>query len=237
MNEQKHELMNTSLDHVEFIRMWDTIQGEGPYAGMPAIFIRLAGCNLQCPLCDTDYTNNVKTLPVWEVVDRLCERWKPCYRNLVVITGGEPFRQPFVLYELISLLLMRGYRVQVETNGIVASGAKSEMPIVQWENMISRGLTIVCSPKASVVTLPSQLICCWKYVVRAGEIDDSGLPTRVLGRKDRPARPTNNNQIYIQPADEYDVDLNHQNTLAALKSCQMFNFRFSLQIHKYIGVE
>ena len=34
----------------------ETIQGEGPYAGCPAAFIRLAGCNLQCPRCDTEYT-------------------------------------------------------------------------------------------------------------------------------------------------------------------------------------
>ena len=36
--------------------IFPTIQGEGPFVGQPAIFIRLAGCNLQCPACDTDYT-------------------------------------------------------------------------------------------------------------------------------------------------------------------------------------
>ena len=34
-----------------------TIQGEGPFAGSPAVFVRLAGCNLQCPMCDTEYTS------------------------------------------------------------------------------------------------------------------------------------------------------------------------------------
>src|SRR3954467_9071958 len=34
-----------------------TLQGEGPYSGCPAVFMRLAGCNLQCPGCDTDYTS------------------------------------------------------------------------------------------------------------------------------------------------------------------------------------
>ena len=43
-----------------------TIQGEGPFAGRPAIFIRLAGCNLQCPGCDTEYTKR-QTMTVDEI--------------------------------------------------------------------------------------------------------------------------------------------------------------------------
>ena len=59
MNQQapeKQQLRGDGLLAVHSI--FYTIQGEGPFAGETAVFVRLAGCNLQCPLCDTDYTSD-----------------------------------------------------------------------------------------------------------------------------------------------------------------------------------
>jgi len=52
MNNQRREKMDSDPGGwLEIVSVWDTIQGEGPFAGSPAVFVRLAGCNLQCPFC------------------------------------------------------------------------------------------------------------------------------------------------------------------------------------------
>ena len=127
-----------------------TIQGEGPFAGQPAIFIRLAGCNLQCPLCDTDYTSQALRMQpdaVYRAVDEEINDYiatsgkvRNIKCDLVVITGGEPFRQN--LSGLVTLLLGKGLRVQIETNGTLYQ----ELPY--WHDH----LTIVCSPKTGMVS-------------------------------------------------------------------------------------
>jgi len=73
------------------VKVWSTIQGEGPFTGTPAVFVRLAGCNLQCPLCDTNYTTNRKLRSAEEVADLVQSEHSKT--SLVVLTGGEPFRQ------------------------------------------------------------------------------------------------------------------------------------------------
>ena len=69
--------------------IFPTIQGEGPFVGQPAIFIRLAGCNLQCPLCDTEYTEGRIRLSVPVIFDAVQEHIR-LFAPLIVITGGEP---------------------------------------------------------------------------------------------------------------------------------------------------
>src|SRR4051812_26652612 len=98
---------------VDIVDIFLTIQGEGPEHGKAAVFIRTAGCNLDCPLCDTDYTTNRKVVLIDDIVAKVKELRNKC---LVVITGGEPFRQNTTQY-LCEKLLLKGYQVQIETNG------------------------------------------------------------------------------------------------------------------------
>ena len=97
-----------SLDVVE---VFPTIQGEGPFAGRPATFIRLAGCHLKCSFCDTDFTSNRALVTVFELGARV-EKHR---HGLVVLTGGEPMRQNIV--PLCEALVAGGYTVQIETAG------------------------------------------------------------------------------------------------------------------------
>ncbi|HEU4438346.1 MAG TPA: 7-carboxy-7-deazaguanine synthase QueE, partial [Methylomirabilota bacterium] len=92
-----------------------SIQGEGPTAGLPAVFVRLQGCSVGCRWCDTKYSWDLAggreaTLPglLAEVEGFACRR--------VVITGGEPLESP-LFTPLASALAERGYVVEVETSG------------------------------------------------------------------------------------------------------------------------
>jgi 7-carboxy-7-deazaguanine synthase len=90
-----------------------SIQGESTWAGLPCLFIRLAGCNLRCTYCDARYA--------WEESVAMTQTdilaWVGRYPGLPVeITGGEPLQQPGV-YPLIRALIVENRQVLLETNG------------------------------------------------------------------------------------------------------------------------
>lgn len=211
--------------------IWPTIQGEGPFAGAPAVFVRLAGCNLRCPLCDTDYTSKRVTLPIETITERalsLVPARIMAERPLIVITGGEPFRQPIA--KLCRMLWVNGFNVQIETNGTMVCDDFKEVVATS---------TIVCSPKTRMVHASlGAKVSAWKYVLEHGRVDNQdGLPLSVLGNFIRVARPTNSGIVYVQPLDEKDDEKNRKNLEATVCSAQQFGYRICLQLHKLLGME
>ncbi len=102
--------------------IFKSIQGEGTRAGLPCIFVRLAGCNLRCTWCDTTYAfhggQKMSVDDILERVEALNRRpdGLPTGVPLVELTGGEPLLQ----HEINSLaqhLLAAGYTVMIETSG------------------------------------------------------------------------------------------------------------------------
>ena len=90
-----------------------SIQGESSYSGRPCVFIRLAGCNLRCSYCDTQYAYDAgEEMYIADVLDKISGY--NC--RLVEITGGEPLLQEETP-ELIRHLLNNDYKVLLETNG------------------------------------------------------------------------------------------------------------------------
>jgi 7-carboxy-7-deazaguanine synthase len=106
-----------------------TIQGEGPYAGRRAMFIRFGGCNLSCRWCDTPYTwdasrfNLRKQIAVLDVATIL--RQLPAAGGLVVLTGGEPllFCETPAFMQLLQELHARRFVVHIESNGTIVPPA------------------------------------------------------------------------------------------------------------------
>ena len=90
-----------------------SIQGESLYAGLPCVFIRLSGCNLQCSYCDTGYAQTHGTvMDVDEIIAIVSNHNCP----LVEITGGEPLLQEDTAL-LATTLLDKNVEVLIETNG------------------------------------------------------------------------------------------------------------------------
>lgn len=211
---------------LEVFKIWKTIQGEGPFAGSPAVFVRLAGCNLRCPDCDTDYTSSRTTMTPSEILNEAArlQNWS---KRLIVLTGGEPFRQGIGKFILEANL--RNYHVQVETNGTLY---RDDLP---WHG----GLSIVCSPKTP--TLHAKLIPhirAYKYILDADHVAEDGLPLASMGALVGIARPKHADaEIYVQPLDVQDAAENRRHVEAAVNSCLQFGYKLSYQIHKAIGVE
>jgi 7-carboxy-7-deazaguanine synthase len=221
---------HTDGENLAVHSIFHTIQGEGPLTGHPAVFIRLAGCNLQCPQCDTQYTGpDVRRMSVSAILQEV-RRLHPGPR-LVVITGGEPFRQSIGLLTL--LLEDEEYQIQVETNGTLPP--PEGLAVSTW---------VVVSPKTGKVhQRTADIAVAWKYVLSANVVDpEDGLPTFALAHTAVPklARPPehfNIGAIYVQPADEQDVMKNHRNLQAVIKTCMRHGYTLQLQTHKILGME
>ena len=125
--------------------VFTSLQGEGPLCCRRAVFVRLAGCNLRCPFCDTKYSLDPR---VGEPVEaRVLAERLAAEPGIVVVTGGEPLLQRRGLNALLEELwrLSPGKTVQVETNGTLPAPSEDEQ--------LHRALFVV-SPKDYPVRVP-----------------------------------------------------------------------------------
>ena len=100
-------------ERLRIIEVYPSIQGESTWAGLPCVFVRLAGCNLRCTWCDSEFTfKGGEHRSISDVVQEACSH----EIDLVEVTGGEPLahRQAVPLMEQ---LLARGKTVLLETSG------------------------------------------------------------------------------------------------------------------------
>ena len=204
-----------------------SLQGEGGLTGTPAVFIRLQGCDVGCPWCDTAYASGLDAenrladndLTVFRktegspahtyadgswLVREIAARTPP--GRLAVITGGEPCLQD--AGGLADALLTAGFAVQMETSGT----RPIDCPARVW---------VTLSPKARPVVEAN-----W---ARADEIK---LP--VHGMEDilrHEARLTAlpPEKIRLQP-----VSQGERATGLCIRLCQERNWRLSVQMHKYL---
>lgn len=93
--------------------IYQSIQGESSYAGLPCVFVRTTGCDLRCSWCDSEFTF---TGGVTMSLDDIIAAVEQYDCRLVELTGGEPLLQR-ELPELATRLADKGYTVLIETGG------------------------------------------------------------------------------------------------------------------------
>lgn len=188
-----------------------SLQGEGRYAGVPAVFIRFSGCNLRCPFCDTDFHKfiSVTLLDVETWIKEKVGRNSPW---LVVLTGGEPTLQ--VDDALTDMLHKYFDCIAIETNGTrpVAKG-------VDW---------ITVSPKGGYVKDAELAVATADEVkvVYDGEHDPAEWMEKIEARF-----------YYLQPCDTGDEAKNAENTQKAVEFCkENTDWILSLQTQKILKI-
>lgn len=203
-------------------QIFATFQGEGVFVGYPAIFIRLGGCNLACDFCDTEF-ESFEEMPLDNIINQtnlLSGKLKAKFTHkLVVITGGEPFRQP--IEKLCDELINLGYNVQIETNGTI------------YRN-INKDVAIICSPKNTAKYTPIrddllERIDCFKFIISATHPLYKNVGYVGQNKYNIP--------VYVQPMDEYEVEKNKANLEYTKKLASENGYRISLQIHKIMGID
>lgn len=201
--------------------LFPTLQGEGPFTGHPAVFVRLGGCNLACSFCDTEFEEftEVPTAELLAHIQLMAYSGDVCLRNLVVITGGEPLRQNIA--PLCAVLIKHGYTVQIETNGTL------------WRDLPEE-VHVICSPKTSGGTyhpLREDLlkrIDALKFIISADETDYREVGEVGQAKYRIP--------VYVQPMDQYDEAKNNANMQRTLELATARGYRLSLQTHKLLGI-
>jgi 7-carboxy-7-deazaguanine synthase len=209
------------------------VQGESSFAGVPCIFVRLAGCNLRCSWCDSEYTfTGGYKLSEDEVVAEV-EKLAPV--KLVEFTGGEPLLQERELIPLMERLLAQGYELMIETSG--------QRPVENVPRAVHKIVDVKCPGSGesgrfrmsnlASLTERDEL----KFVVTNREdyefsrdfIRDNGLEGRV-------------GQILLSPAFTKTPSAERSTANCLLDPRELvewlladgLNARLSLQIHKYV---
>ncbi|HDX8403390.1 7-carboxy-7-deazaguanine synthase QueE [Aeromonas dhakensis] len=216
--------------------IFQTIQGEGVFTGLPAIFVRLQGCPVGCPWCDTRHTwvvDPAREVGVQAVLDcsnesdgwskMRTEQILASFQQLgyqarhVVITGGEPCL--YDLQDLSTALIAAGYQVQIETSGT------SEIQTHErtW---------VTVSPK---INMKGGLPVLVSALERANEIKHPVATERHVEELDAllaTARLRDDVVIALQP-----ISQKPRATQLAMATCIARNWRLSIQTHKYLDID
>ena len=203
-----------------------TLQGEGTHAGRPAVFCRMAGCNLWtgreadrasavCQFCDTEFVGTDglgggKFDTAQALAARIASFWPDTPagqqgQRFVVVTGGEPLLQ--LDAALIDALHAQGFEIAVETNGTVVA---------------PEGLDWICvSPKAGA-----------PLVLSAGS--ELKLVFPQPGAMPEQFADLAFTHHFLQPMDGPDQQ---RNTRLAIDYCMAHpQWRLSIQTHKVVGI-
>lgn len=203
--------------------IFPTLQGEGPYVGYPSVFIRLGGCNLACSFCDTEFESykKISLKKILTTVQKLAKNSEgKIVRKLIVITGGEPLRQP--IERLCEELVKLNFLVQIETNGTLF-------------RKLPKAVKIICSPKITnnkYYAIRSDLLSrinAFKFIISKSDKKYSEVAEVGQAKLQIP--------VYIQPMDEYDEVKNVDNVNYAKQLCEKWGYFLSLQTHKILGIK
>ncbi len=238
-------------DKLQWHSIFSTIQGEGYFTGQRATFIRLSNCNLSCHFCDA-FFDTVNTEEIDTIVDRILQEEKPHdSKNLVVITGGEPFRQKGIT-KLVQKLIQTGREVQIETNGTLYQPVED-------------AAYIVCSPKnpTGVYSKPNKYILsrdrsktflkfvvsededCYKDIPeyakdfhnQGGIVYVSPINTYLRKPSEREENGTNaKSKVSFYTEGLLDREQNRKNHNHAAMIVMRDGYRLSLQTHLYVEV-
>ena len=216
--------------------VFESLQGEGSYTGLPSIFVRLQGCPVGCPWCDTKHTwvvsPELKTesdavMTETAESDSWFEHTTEQLLNLfsqhgyvakhIVITGGEPCL--YDLSEITSSLITKGYSVQIETSGTYEIIAHPDTWVTVSPKVNMPGGRHVLSSAMRRANEIKHPIAMQKHIEELDEV------LKLLGEQAAP-------NIYLQP-----ISQQKRATDLAIKTCIARNWRLSLQTHKFIGIE
>ncbi len=209
--------------HLNVQEIFPTLQGEGCYVGYPAVFVRLGGCNLACDFCDTEFETyqNFSLQKILDEVQKISKNSEEkVVRNLVVITGGEPMRQP--IERLCEELIKLNFLVQIETNGTIFRKLPPQVKII-------------CSPKITnkkYHQIRSDLLLrinAFKFIISKNKKNYQEVAEVGQTKSKIP--------VYIQPMDEYDETKNQANLQHVLDLSQKHGYLVSLQIHKILKIK
>jgi organic radical activating enzyme len=203
--------MNDAAKGLPVMETFYTVQGEGAFAGAPAFFIRLAGCDVGCVWCDVKESWDAAKHPEQQV-SALIAQVVSSGAKICVITGGEPLMHQ--LDELTDGLQSAGIRTHLETSGTwPLSGT--------WD-------WITFSPKKFKAPLPEFYAASHELKVVINHKSD------IEWAANHAAQMPEQTMFYMQP----EWEKREAMQLLILDYIRInTHWRISVQTHKYLGVD
>ena len=204
--------------------VFPSLQGEGPDCGVPAVFVRLSGCNVRCSFCDTTYAfEKGEEFTVGQVAEKICALSE---KGLVVVTGGEPLLQHVSLSKLVNTL-NNGHYFAVETNGTLAR------PV--WWRRVVWDVDCKC-PSSGVNDFNEEWLSIGKVnrvkFVVGGEKDLQFVKV-IVAQANKFVPPTFVVSPVILKASTLDM-MDREWLQRVWEFCVENNLRYSLQVHKVV---
>jgi len=214
--------------------IFETIQGEASYTGTPSIFVRLQGCPVGCAWCDTKQTwevNDTYLVSLEQTVEKKADSdlWanasaqqifelfqqRSYQAKHVVITGGEPCM--YDLNPLCDMLHEHGYTTQIETSGT-------------FEILAPEKTWVTVSPK---INMRGGYEVLTSAMQRANEIKHPIAMNKHVEELEALFERTGTRPalVYLQP-----ISQKAKATKLAIEVCKAKNWRLSVQVHKYLGI-
>jgi organic radical activating enzyme len=243
---------NTASAYVSEI--FTSIEGEGLWAGTPAVFVRLSGCNLACSYCDTGYarTNSEAAVVYPERVacdgvavpnpvsaDQLVEAVDGRSAGVLVLTGGEPLLQDGFIGAVGGELRRMGYRLHLETNGTLFDALGGVKDVVDFISMdiklpSSQGGKSLAGEHQRFLEALEGMPAAVKIIVTAdADLEEVAEAARLVAGVNRWL------PVFLQPAFDGPrptVDAGRLLAALAVARRSLGDVRVSLQMHKVLGV-
>ena len=180
-----------------------TLQGEGPKAGYPAIFIRLTKCNLKCHFCDTFFDDGD-----WYTVEELADDLKTLTDHDpsgigIVLTGGEPLLQSNIV-PLIKRLQEEYKWVQIESNGIVYQDIPEDTILVISPKCVEKERVSIKYIRPHPKNLENAT--CLKFVMSSPENNSDYSPYSEVPDWAFEWRDQTGKDIYVSPMNIYNEE-------------------------------
>lgn len=196
------------------VEIFKSLQGEGFFAGVPAIFVRFAGCNLKCPWCDTNHEEK-RELSSEEIIEEIESLGEA---QILVLTGGEP-----TIQDLRDFLTKMKQKQPLAFITIETNGTKPER-LNRWKqlNLIDY---ITVSPKDGMIneSIEDSLRIAGEIKVVTSEKTDPGIYEPFIAHLFRSGR------AYIQACSE-----NYEPALKFLQKNK--DWRLSIQMQKILKI-
>lgn len=203
---------------IKISEIFESLQGEGKFAGTPMLFIRTSGCTRKCSFCDTQYHTEGRDMTLTDLLARI----KKSKLDYICWTGGEPL----IWRKEIAWIMDKtpNLKHHVETNGDLLSEIMEDSMFVKFSY-------ISVSPKERKIALSSR-----RFLERAldrGELNTADI--KVVTDLDKVNKDLVPYASILMPLSTFDVALDNAIYKKVWEYCVKNNIRFTPRLHTAFG--
>ncbi|MCB2296253.1 putative 7-carboxy-7-deazaguanine synthase QueE [Clostridium tagluense] len=208
------------------VEKFTSVNGEGPLSGQLVVFIRFAGCNLDCSYCDTTWANVPDVCYDFMTATDIYKYIKSTEIRNVTLTGGEPLLQEGIIELLEILSKDRLLHIEIETNG---SASLNEFNIIENPPSFNMDYKLPSSNMEDKMNLDNFASLSYKDTVKfvCGSNEDLQKTKFIIDKYEL----SNKTNVYISPVfGQIDLEM----IVDFMKDNKMNGVNLQIQLHKII---